>query len=442
MEIATIQVTGVRASLVGHGPGRWEIPAGLIGGTIRLVYGPDWAALSKTVVFSCGNVTKDVVDAGEVVTVPAEVTAKPERKLLVGVYGVDETGETAIPTLWLEGYVRSAADPSGDPTTDPALPVWAQLEQRIAALEDRETYCSVTNLLEHVTSDNTEDRVARGSAYSARLLADEGFALTEVNVTMGGMNITASCYGDGRISIPAVSGNITVKAFAAASASAEYVDAALSCTAGFALDSNGALTSATDKWMYSNYIPAVEGQTFRYFGDTSAYNAYPSVCGYDEAGNFVAIQLDNGSFGAGETFTVSAGVKCLRCCYYVGNEAAFGLQMLESEWLASGEVSFLSDITVNATGAETAKVGGGATDFLPASVNAEVIVYNMIPNNGGRVVIYDAQKNFLEELKIYTSGDMKPAVVAFNISNENAAYIRISTNVLSGVKATVRENGA
>lgn len=442
MEIAAIQVTGVRASLIGYGPGRWEIPAGLIGGTIRLAYGPDWAGLSKTVVFSCGNVTKDVVDAGEMVTIPAEVTAKPERKLLVGVYGVDAEGETATPTLWLEGYVRSAADPSGDPTTDPALPVWAQLEQRIAALEERETYYSVTNLLEHVTSDNTEVRIVKGSAYSANLLPDAGFALTEVTVTMGGMDITASCYGNGRIHISAVTGDLTVTALAAASATAEFVDVPLNCIAGFALHDNGSSESATGNWSHSSYIPAMEGQTFRYVGDTSAHSAYPSICGYDEAGTFIAVLLENGSYAEGQTIVVPAGIRCIRCCYYTGGTEAYGLQTLQSDDQASGEVSFLTDITVNASGVEAAKVGGGATDFLAAGVNTEVIVYGIIPNNGGRIVVYDGEKTFLEEIKIYSSGDMKPAVIATVISNENAAYIRISTNVLSGVKATVRGNGA
>ena len=185
----------------------------------------------------------------------------------------------------------------------------------------------------------------------------------------------------------------------------------------------------------------MEGQTFRYFGDTSAYSVYPCVCGYDETGAFVTILLGNGNFGEGQIFVVPTGVKCLRCCYYIGDGAVCNIQMLESDWQTSGEVTFVSGIAVDASGAETAKAGGGATGFIPAAVNTEVIVYNIIPNTGGRIAIYDADKKFLEEVKIFISSEMKPAVIASIVSNENAAYVRVSTNVLSGVKATVRENG-
>lgn len=440
MEIAKIQITGVRAALVDHGPSRWEIPAGIIGGTIRLIYGPDWMDLTKTVVFSCGNVTKDVVDAGEVVTIPAEVVDKPERKLLVGVYGVDAEGETATPTLWLEGYVRSAADPSGDPSTDPALPVWAQLEQRIQALENRETFCSVTNELNHVTSNNQTDRVVRGSSYRAALTAEEGYALTGVSVMMGGMDVTASVYNAGNIVISSVSGDIIIIASAEAAVTAEYVDVEFTHTSGHALNSSGGLTVASDNWIYSGYLPAMEGQTFCYVGDTSAYNVYPSVCGYDENEAFVAVVLENGSFAEGGTFVIPEGVKCIRCCYYIGGGTDCGLQMLKSDWLASGEVAFTADVVVDATGTQVAKSGGGASDFIAAGVGTEVIVYNIIPNNGGRIAIYDANKAFLEEVKIFTLSDLIPAVAATVISNASAAYVRVSTNVLSGVKATVREN--
>ena len=72
-------------------------------------------------------------------TIPAEVVAEAGGKLLVGVYGVNAEGTLVIPTLWADlGHVRYAAEPSGDESTDPALPVWAQLDERVAALEEQE----------------------------------------------------------------------------------------------------------------------------------------------------------------------------------------------------------------------------------------------------------------------------------------------------------------
>lgn len=139
MQIATIKVSGVRATPCCL----MEIPAGMIGATIRLNYAdPIWEGLSKTVVFqSCSAnrvkvyVTKDVVNAGEEVTVPAEVLDTPGRFLYVGIYGTS-SDIPAVPTLWADlGRIRPAADPSGDTSTDDSLPVWAQLDVRVKKLE-------------------------------------------------------------------------------------------------------------------------------------------------------------------------------------------------------------------------------------------------------------------------------------------------------------------
>lgn len=66
--------------------------------------------------------------------------AKPNVALRLGVYGVDADGNIAIPTLWADlGNVRDAADPSGDTTTDPSLPVWAKLQAMIGDLDALDT---------------------------------------------------------------------------------------------------------------------------------------------------------------------------------------------------------------------------------------------------------------------------------------------------------------
>jgi hypothetical protein len=75
---------------------------------------------------------------GTVAVIPHETVAKPGDTLYVGVYGVDAKNNLVIPTLWTGiGGVRDAADPSGDPGTDPSLPVWADLQNRVEDLEKR-----------------------------------------------------------------------------------------------------------------------------------------------------------------------------------------------------------------------------------------------------------------------------------------------------------------
>jgi len=136
MELARIRVKDVRAMPECVK----EVPRGITGATVRFEYlSPVWDNLNKTVVFR-GCVTKDVLNAGDVVAIPAEVVARAGKKLYVGVYGVDAENNVVIPTIWADlGTIQGAADPSGDESTDPCLPVWAQLEGRIKDLEHNGT---------------------------------------------------------------------------------------------------------------------------------------------------------------------------------------------------------------------------------------------------------------------------------------------------------------
>ena len=114
---------------------RHKIPKGIIGGKVEIEYADStWDGLTKTAVFQ-GCVTKDVVDIGSEVTIPAEVVEVPGVMFFMGIYGVDADNTIAVPTMWVPlGVVHSAADPSGDTSTDPTLPVWAQLEQKYEKL--------------------------------------------------------------------------------------------------------------------------------------------------------------------------------------------------------------------------------------------------------------------------------------------------------------------
>ena len=138
MKIAKVQVSGTKSVRICK---QHPITAGMVGATVSFSFSPEWEGLNKTAVFQrpSDELTRDVLSIGETVTIPAEVVAEAGGKLLVGVYGVNAEGTLVIPTLWADlGHVRYAAEPSGDESTDPALPVWAQLDERVAALEEQE----------------------------------------------------------------------------------------------------------------------------------------------------------------------------------------------------------------------------------------------------------------------------------------------------------------
>lgn len=140
MIVAKIHVNNA----IAHTVYRKVIPAGVIGAQVEFEYAEDvWSGLHKTVVFR-GPVTKDVVTDANIVTIPPEVVEKPLYPLSVGVYGLDTDGNLAIPTIWADlGIVRESANPSGDTTTDPSLPVWAQIKQ--IADEAKQQALSVRN---------------------------------------------------------------------------------------------------------------------------------------------------------------------------------------------------------------------------------------------------------------------------------------------------------
>ena len=111
--------------------------------TVEFVFSDDWDGLTKTAVFTNGKTTVDVLAAnwdGDTVPVPHGVLAVPGRHARVGVYGANESG-VVLPTVWVSlGKVQPGADPSGDESADPALPVWQQLQQQIGDLDDLKTY--------------------------------------------------------------------------------------------------------------------------------------------------------------------------------------------------------------------------------------------------------------------------------------------------------------
>lgn len=174
MNLAKIQVSGVRAVAV---DAVREIPAGIVGATVKLEYtGGIWAGLNKTVIFR-GNTTKEVLTDETTVTVPAEVVAEPRGRLRVGVYGTDAANNLIMPTLWAElGVIADAAEPS-EPA-DSALPIWAQLYAMIGNLGNLDTaaksslVAAVNELVEISVSGGNGNQGTGLSTTAANLLIE------------------------------------------------------------------------------------------------------------------------------------------------------------------------------------------------------------------------------------------------------------------------------
>lgn len=140
MELATIHVSGVDAKVIQKRP----VPVNIIGGYVDVIFDDDWEGLTRTAVIQ-GVKALDIVNVGSRFEIPQEAVSEPDTRLKVGFYGVSQDGGRGIPTLWADlGVVQDAADPSGDESTDPALPVWAQLEALIGDLSKLNTTAKET----------------------------------------------------------------------------------------------------------------------------------------------------------------------------------------------------------------------------------------------------------------------------------------------------------
>ena len=122
MNYATIEVSGNTLRVTPEN----ILTTGAVGGTVTLHFDESWSGFTKTLVWRGSGVTVDDIECTG--RIPAQVLTKPNGSLILGIYGTK--GETALPTLWADlGAIQPGTDPCGDESTDPTLPVWAQIPQ-------------------------------------------------------------------------------------------------------------------------------------------------------------------------------------------------------------------------------------------------------------------------------------------------------------------------
>lgn len=137
MEGIKIEVTGNIAKVVER-PAR--ITAGTVGLPVEFTFDSHWDGLDKTAVFHAGHECRVVERADEPIVVPWEVLERPGPWLSIGAYGVNKDGSVAIPTIWANVCAISvSAHPSGDPATDPTLPIYQKMMNDYGNPDDLKT---------------------------------------------------------------------------------------------------------------------------------------------------------------------------------------------------------------------------------------------------------------------------------------------------------------
>lgn len=164
------------------------LTSGMVGQPIHFEYSHDFDGLAVTAVFTDGKNTVDVVNPGNECIIPHEVLTTVGAMVKVGIYAV-KGDKLVIPTIYAHiGVVLKGADPSGDVSIDPTLPVWAQIQGIIGNLSDLDTQAK-NNLIEAVNevkqaTDAKQDKLIAGENIT---IAADG---KTISATGGGASLT------------------------------------------------------------------------------------------------------------------------------------------------------------------------------------------------------------------------------------------------------------
>lgn len=163
---------------------------------------------------------------------------------------------------------------------------------------------TITNNLTNVTNSNNATSVQSGNGYAATITVIDGYELSSVKVTMGGVDITDNVVTGGKIQISTVTGNVVITATAkeistaptlknfADPTSVEWLTGKRLGTSGVSDETNGSIVT--------NCIPVVKGDTITVEGLNICWlksNATARVHYLDENKN-VILDSNSGSYAS------------------------------------------------------------------------------------------------------------------------------------------------
>jgi hypothetical protein len=151
----------------------------------RFGFSSEWDGLSRTAVFSCGNVTKDVlVNSSNEATIPWElmVDANIGQLLKVGVYGINGDGDLIIPTVYCETVrIQRGTDPSGDHSAEPTPTIWEEMLADNALTREKmvEAVQEISEIGQQATAAKEAAETAQGKAETAQGKAEDAQTAAE-----------------------------------------------------------------------------------------------------------------------------------------------------------------------------------------------------------------------------------------------------------------------
>ena len=147
------------------------LTSGMINAKIKFEFSEDWTSnISKTAIFTAGDVTKVVLDSyweNNVCSIPQECLAKSDEILMVGIYGADNANVVAIPTVWATvGKIRKGYEGYEDVSTG-TLPIWAQVQSAAA-----QSATAAKNAQDAAEAAQSKVEAAQAAAESAQTAAE------------------------------------------------------------------------------------------------------------------------------------------------------------------------------------------------------------------------------------------------------------------------------
>lgn len=158
------------------------------------------------------------------------------------------------------------------------------------------TAYTVTSGLTNVESTSPSAVVNEGASYTAILTAVEGYELDSVIVTMGGVDITATAYVDGVVTIPNVTDNVVITATAIEVANIEYHTMTLEDASATSVSGSKIAVRGYNNADYANVlVPSTMDSK-----NVEISTSYPGTSNFNVSGNIENLTFEENSTVTGE----------------------------------------------------------------------------------------------------------------------------------------------
>ena len=244
---------------------------------------------------------------------------------------------------------------------------------------------TVTLELINATSSNGATSVTENTSYTTMLSANEGYTLTGATVTvlMGGVDITATAYADGVITIAAVTGNVEIIASAVEeqTASGELVTDGLV----FDFDFRSVTMEAYNLSGWGNVYRTVDKtNTALLFGTAEGTGDNVGMPGYNFRGNrLVASETENVRLGT--TYTAQA----LYRKQTPGANGFVGGQMFNWTW--AGNIGLGNGTLTPKYLAGTTETAVSGAQMVTISDSADYAVFTYVADGASLKIYYSAE---------------------------------------------------